>query len=103
MGKRRRVGEGQPAPLRPGAKWLAFKSRGRDLDTVRGSGILIYDAGNRPALEQTALGELGEHIIADADAMARLEEDDRVWVLTVSLHERDGPFNAQWWVGPPPP
>jgi len=91
-----------PVHLRAGAKWLVRKDRRGNLDTVRGSGIVIYDAGNRPALEQTPLGALGEQVFCDGRQLETLNKDDRVWAFTVSLEENDGPFNAQWWVGAPP-
>ncbi|MFO0943044.1 MAG: hypothetical protein U0930_20090 [Pirellulales bacterium] len=105
MAKRVQKAESKPEQkpaLRTGAKWLICNSRKGRKDVVRGSGILIYDAANRPAIEQTVLGEFGEQIFGEAAALKELKKDDRVWVFTVSLEERDGPFNVRWWVGSPP-
>ena len=80
-------------PLRTGAKWL---------DGVRGEGLIIFDEGSRAALEASPLGELGAAVFHDPKGEKKLKGAEQVVVFTVMLPDHDGPFNAQWWVGPPP-
>lgn len=62
----------------------------------------MYDEGNRDALAQSLLGDLGPEVFFDGAAYKELEKSALVWIFTVNLEERDSAFHAQWWVGPPP-
>jgi hypothetical protein len=83
-----------PLPaLEPGAVWVGVPQAYEV--------IFLYDDGNRGALEQSPLGELGSEIFHENE-LRSLEEAGLLRAFSFDAREREDPFEGQVYVGRPP-